>query len=258
MQISGNAALVTGAGSGLGASTARALAEAGAKVYIADRDAAAAEQVASEIQASGNRSAALAFDVADADAVTQAIDSIDADEVPRIIVNCAGIGSAARVLPRSGELTVDVFERTLRVNLLGSYTVLNVAARRIAQLDPVTDDGERGVIINTASVAYQDGQIGQAAYAASKGGIASMTLPIARELARVGIRVMTIAPGLFETAMTAGLPEEVQASLGQSIPFPSRLARPEEFASTARHIVENSALNGEVIRLDGALRLPPR
>ena len=167
-----------------------------------------------------------------------------------------GIGTAARILPRDGSLSVDAFARTLRVNLLGSYIVLSVAARRMAALEPATADGERGVIINTSSVAFADGQIGQAAYAASKGGIASLTLPAARELARLGIRVVTIAPGLFETAMTAGLTPEVRARIVADIPFPRRLGRAEEFAALALQVVENPMLNGCVLRLDGGVRLP--
>jgi NAD(P)-dependent dehydrogenase (short-subunit alcohol dehydrogenase family) len=176
--------------------------------------------------------------------------------VPRIVVSCAGIGTAARILPKDGSLSVDAFARTLQVNLLGSYIVLSVAARLMAGLEPADADGERGVIVNTASVAWQDGQVGQAAYAASKGGIVSLTLPAARELARLGIRVVAIAPGLFETAMTAGLPDAVRAKIISDVPFPRRLGRADEFAALALHVVLNPMLNGCVLRLDGAVRLP--
>lgn len=174
------------------------------------------------------------------------------------MVSCAGIGTAARILPRDGALPIALFERTLHVNLLGTYTVLSVAAKAMAALEPLDTDGARGVIVNTASVAYQDGQIGQAAYAASKGGIASLTLPAARELARFGIRVMTIAPGLFETPMSADLPPETRAALEAELPFPSRMGKPEEYALLVQQIVENPLLNGETIRIDSAVRLAPK
>ena len=255
MQIEGTIALVTGAGSGLGEATARRLAGLGASVAVMDRAAEAAERVAGEIGG-----LALPADVTDSVAVGAAMDRVQdrLGSAPRILVNCAGIGTAARILPRDGGLSLEVFERTIRVNLFGSYVLLSHAARAMAALDPVDADGARGVIVNTASVAYQDGQIGQAAYAASKGGIAAMTLPAARELARWGIRVMTIAPGLFETAMSAGLPAEVRAELEAGLPFPSRMGRPEEYAALVQHIVQNALLNGEVIRLDSAVRLAPK
>lgn len=253
MDINGHSALVTGGGSGLGEATARLLAGQGAKVIVADINEDAAAQVASDIGGSS-----LLLDVSNSEQVISQIDNLQEQLIPRIIVNCAGVGFAARVLPRSGELSIDVFQRTIAINLGGSYNVLSAAARRLSTLEPISEDGERGVIINTSSVAYQDGQIGQPAYAASKGGIASMTLPIARELARVGIRVMAIAPGLFESAMTAGLPDETRAAISANIPFPSRLGKASEFAQLVGQIVENPSLNGEVIRLDGALRLPPK
>ena len=255
MKIDNKFALVTGAGSGLGEATARALAAKGAKVAVLDLDFGAAEKVAKAIGGF-----AVSADVSDSGQVEDAFSKVQAEfgTAPSIIVNCAGIGTAGRILPRDGALTTAPFERTLKVNLLGTYTVLNIAARALAVIDPLDDDGSRGVIINTASVAYEDGQIGQAAYAASKGGVAALTLPAAREFARLGIRVMTIAPGLFETAMSAGLPDDVRATLTQIVPFPSRMGLPEEYASLAVHIVENQMLNGTVIRLDGSVRMPPK
>jgi NAD(P)-dependent dehydrogenase (short-subunit alcohol dehydrogenase family) len=255
MKIDGQIALVTGAGSGLGEATARRLAAQGARVAVMDRSQEAAERVAAEIDG-----LALVADVTDVAAVEAAFLKVAEmlGSAPCIVANCAGIGTASRILPRDGTLTVDLFEKTIRVNLIGTYTVLNVAARAMAELEPIDADGARGVIINTASVAYQDGQIGQAAYAASKGGVASLTLPAARELARFGIRVMTVAPGLFETAMSAGLPPEVKTSLEAGLPFPSRMGLPDEFAMLVQHIVENPILNGEVIRLDSAVRLAPK
>lgn len=255
MDISDRIALVTGGGSGLGAATARRLAEAGARVAVMDRSAADAARIADEIGG-----LATVADVTDPAAVEAAFAATAEafGAAPRIVVSCAGIGTAGRILPKDGSLTIDLFERTVRVNLIGTYTVLNIAARAMAALDPLDADGARGVIVNTASVAWQDGQIGQAAYAASKGGVVSLTLPAARELARVGIRVMAIAPGLFETAMSAGLPPEVRTALEAGLPFPSRMGRPEEYAMLVQHIVENPLLNGEVIRLDSAVRLAPK
>jgi len=254
MQIKGSVALVTGAGSGLGAATARRLSGAGCKVAVLDLSQGAADAVAAEIGGLG-----LAADVSDAAAVERAFEAVSAEYgVPRIVVSCAGIGTAERILPRDGSLTVAGFERTLRVNLLGSYVVMNVAARAMAAAEPMDEDGARGVIINTASVAYEDGQIGQAAYAASKGGVASMTLPAARELARFGIRVMAIAPGLFETAMSSGLPDDIRADILKNVPFPSRMGLPDEYARLAQQIVENPMLNGTVIRLDAAARMPAK
>lgn len=255
MEISGQIALVTGGGSGLGEATARRLAAGGARVAVLDRSEEAAAKVAAEIGGIG-----VAADVSDAAGVEAAFARVAAEwgSAPRIVVNCAGIGTAGRILPRDGTLPIDMFERTIRVNLIGTFVVLSVAARAMAALAPIDADGARGVIINTASVAYQDGQIGQAAYAASKGGVASLTLPAARELARVGVRVMTIAPGLFETAMSAGLPPDVRAALEAGLPFPSRMGRPEEYAMLVQQIVENPVLNGEVIRIDSAVRLAPK
>ncbi|SIT12425.1 SDR family NAD(P)-dependent oxidoreductase [Paracoccus saliphilus] len=255
MKIEGNIALVSGGGSGLGAATARRLAVGGARVAVVDLSKEAAVAVASETGGIG-----LGADVSDAAAVEAAF--AHAAEAlggaPRIVVSCAGIGTAARILPRDGALPIALFERTLHVNLLGTYTVLSVAAKAMAALEPLDTDGARGVIVNTASVAYQDGQIGQAAYAASKGGIASLTLPAARELARFGIRVMTIAPGLFETPMSADLPPETRAALEAELPFPSRMGKPEEYALLVQQIVENPLLNGETIRIDSAVRLAPK
>lgn len=255
MLIKDTIALITGAGSGLGEATARRLAGQGARVAVLDRSAEAAGRVAAEIDG-----LAVSADVADAAAVEGAFGATEAHfgAAPRIVVSCAGIGTAARILPRDGALPIEAFERTLRVNLTGTYVVMSIAARAMAALAVLDDDGARGVIINTTSVAYQDGQIGQAAYAASKGGVASLTLPAARELARFGIRVMAIAPGLFETAMSAGLPPEARTALAASLPFPARLGRPDEYAMLVQQIIENPILNGEVIRLDSAVRLAPK
>lgn len=252
MILGGQTAVVTGAGSGLGAATARRLGAQGARVACLDLSAEAANAVASEIGGIG-----IAVDVSDATAVEAAFAQIDdALGAPRVVVSCAGIGTATRILPRDGSLTIDAFERTLRVNLLGTYTVMNIAARAMAATDPMDEDGSRGVIINTASVAFEDGQIGQSAYAASKGGVVSMTLPAARELSRFGIRVMAIAPGLFETAMSAGLPDDVKTEILKNVPFPSRLGHADEYARLVQSIVENPMLNGTVIRLDAATRMP--
>jgi NAD(P)-dependent dehydrogenase (short-subunit alcohol dehydrogenase family) len=254
MQIAGQVALVTGGGSGLGAATAVALAAAGAKVAVLDVGADKAQAVAQQIGG-----LALTGDITDTASVEAALDAVEqAWGTPRIVMNVAGIGSAKRVLNRDGTPSpMDGFERVIRVNLLGTYNMLRLASARIARLEPL-DDGERGVMLMTASVAAYDGQVGQQAYSASKGGIVGMTLPLARDLAQFGIRVMTIAPGLFSTPLMKELPEEVQASLANAIPFPKRLGHPEEFAALAAHIVTNTHLNGEVIRLDGALRMAPR
>lgn len=255
MDIKGKVALVTGGGSGLGEATARRLAAAGAKVAVVDLSQERADAVAASIGGVG-----IAADVSEAEQVEAGF--AKATEVlgatPAIVVSCAGIGTASRILPRDGSLTIDSFALALKVNLLGTYTVLNVAAREMAKVGPLDEDGARGVIINTSSVAFEDGQIGQAAYSASKGGVASMTLPAARELARFGIRVMAIAPGLFETAMSAGLPDDIRAEICKSIPFPSRMGMPDEFARLAQQIVENSMLNGTVIRLDASARMPAK
>jgi NAD(P)-dependent dehydrogenase (short-subunit alcohol dehydrogenase family) len=254
MLVSGQTALVTGGGSGLGAATARHLAKQGANVVILDFDIERAENVALEFGGY-----AVKADVSDPAAVNVALDNATErlGGSPRIVVNCAGVGYAARIVGREGKLSFDVFEKTLRVNLFGTYNVMSHAAKRMMELEPL-ETSERGVIISTASVAWEDGQLGQAAYAASKGGIASMCLPAAREFARFGIRVMAIAPGLFKTPMMEGLPEEVAETITANIPFPPRLGEPEEYALLAEHIVTNSFLNGTIIRLDGAVRLPPR
>ncbi len=254
MKLDGQIALVSGGGSGLGAATARHLAQLGAKLAILDYDIIRAEAVAQEIGG-----VAVQADVSDEAQVNAAMEKAEAvlRGAARIAVSCAGVGMAARIVGREGKLSFDVFDRTLKVNLFGTYNVMSHAARRMAELDPL-EDGERGVIINTASVAFQDGQLGQAAYAASKGAIASMCLPAAREFARSGIRVMAIAPGLFHTPMMEGLPEEVAAQITANIPFPDRLGQPQEYALLAEQIITNPYLNGTTIRLDGAVRLPPR
>lgn len=254
MDISGQVALVTGGGSGLGAATARHLAGQGARVAILDFDGPRAQAVAEEVGG-----IALQADVSDEAAVGAAFDAAIAHfgSAPRIAISCAGVGLAARIVGREGKLSFDVFEKTLKVNLFGTYNVMSHAAKHMAGLEPM-EDNERGVIINTASVAYEDGQLGQAAYAASKGAIASMCLPAARELAQSGIRVMAIAPGLFLTPMMEGLPPEVSAKITANIPFPARLGAPEEYALLAQQIITNRFLNGTTIRLDGAVRLPPR
>ncbi|WP_204115252.1 SDR family NAD(P)-dependent oxidoreductase [Shimia biformata] len=255
MKIAGKVALVSGGASGLGAATARRLAREGAKVAVLDFNLEGARAVAAEVDGF-----AVQADVGDADAVGAAFDAVEQHfgSAPMIVVNCAGIGMAARIVGREGKLSFDVFEKTLRVNLFGTYNVMSHAAARMATLTPDEDAGERGVVINTASVAWQDGQLGQAAYAASKGAIASMCLPAAREFAQTGIRVMAIAPGLFHTPMMEGLPEEIAAKITANIPFPPRLGEADEYAALAQHIVENPFLNGTTIRLDGAVRLPPR
>lgn len=255
MDIKNTAAVVTGAGSGLGAATAKMLASKGAKVACLDYNLEAAEKTAAEIGG-----VAVGADVSDAQAVEAAINEAieKLGQTPRIAVNCAGIGLAARIVGREGKLSFDVFDKTIKVNLYGTYNVMSCAARAMMELDPVNDSGETGVIINTASVAWQDGQFGQAAYAASKGAVASMCLPAAREFGKSGIRVMGIAPGLFETAMTETLPEDVRAEICSNIPFPSRMGQASEYAALACDIVENSYLNATVIRLDGAVRLPQR
>ncbi len=255
MKIDGQVALVTGGGSGLGEAVARELARQGAKVAVLDVNSAGAQRVAGEIGG-----IACTCDVTDGASVTAALDAAEAafGSAPRIVMNIAGIGTAKRVIQKDGSpAPLEDFERVIKVNLIGTYNVARLAAARIAKLAPLAD-GERGVMVNTASVAAFDGQVGQEAYSASKGGIVGMTLPLARDLAQHGIRVMTIAPGLFSTPLMRQLPEAVQQSLAASIPFPPRLGKPEEFAELAAHIVTNTHLNGEVIRLDGALRMAPR
>lgn len=254
MNIQGQTAIVTGGGSGLGEAVAHELARQGAKVAVIDVNAANAERVAAAIGG-----IALTADITDTASLTAALDAAEAQVgVARIVMNIAGIGTAKRVLAKDGSpAPLEEFERVIRVNLLGTYNVVRLTAARMAKLAPLDDD-ERGVMVMTASVAAYDGQVGQEAYAASKGGIVSMTLPLARDLAQFGIRVCTIAPGLFSTPLMKTLPEPVQQSLAASIPFPRRLGKPEEFAALAAHIVGNVHLNGETIRLDGALRMAPR
>jgi len=254
MQIQGQAALVTGGASGLGEATARALAVQGAKVAVLDRNAEQAEKVAAEIGG-----VACPCDITDPASVQAAIDKAAAAHGPaRILMNVAGIGSAKRVVQRDGSAApLEDFVRVVNINLIGTYNVSRLFAAACSKL-PVLDNGERGVMLFTASVAAFDGQVGQQAYSASKAGLAGMTLPMARDLAQHAIRVCTVAPGLFATPLMKELPEAVQQSLAASIPFPPRLGKPEEFAELACHIVTNGHLNGEVIRLDGALRMAPR
>jgi NAD(P)-dependent dehydrogenase (short-subunit alcohol dehydrogenase family) len=255
MQIAAHTFLVTGGASGLGGATARMLADAGGQVIIADINARTGEQTAFEI---GDRARFVATDVADEASVRAAVAAArDSFGSLHGVVNAAGIAIAEKVLGREGPHSLQSFQRVIAVNLIGTFNVIRLAAAAMADNEPVAS-GERGVIVNTASVAAYEGQIGQAAYAASKGGIVGLTLPVARELARSGIRVMTIAPGIFDTPLMAGLPEAARISLGQQVPFPSRLGRPEEYAALVRHIVENEMLNGSVIRLDGAIRMAPK
>jgi NAD(P)-dependent dehydrogenase (short-subunit alcohol dehydrogenase family) len=257
MNIEGQVALVTGGGSGLGEAVARELARQGAKVVVLDVNAEGAQRVAADIAGLACR-----CDITDSASVSAALDAAETRfGTPRIVMNIAGIGSAKRVIGKDGNpAPLEDFERVIRVNLIGTYNVIRLAAARLAKLEPLGPgtDGERGVMLCTASVAAYEGQVGQEAYSASKGGIVGMTLPLARDLAQWGIRVMTVAPGLFLTPLMAQLPQPVQASLAAAIPFPKRLGQPEEFAALAAHIVTNSHLNGEVIRLDGALRMAPR
>ncbi|WAX55572.1 SDR family NAD(P)-dependent oxidoreductase [Jatrophihabitans cynanchi] len=254
MQIQGSVAVVTGGASGLGFATAKRLAGEGAQVVLVDLPGSPGAQAAERLGAAAGFAAADVTSEAD---VAAALDTAAALGPIRIAVNCAGIGTPGRVISGKGAvLPLDAFARVVTVNLIGTFNMIRLAAERIAATDPV--DGERGVIVNTASVAAFDGQIGQAAYSASKGGVVGMTLPIARDLADKQIRVMTIAPGLFKTPMLEGLPEEAQASLGAQVPHPSRLGDPGEYAALVEHIVRNPMLNGEVIRLDGAIRMAPR
>lgn len=249
MQIAGRTFLVSGGGSGLGRATAEMLLAAGGRVVIADLKQTEPLDGATFVET----------DVSDADRVQAAVDKVlESGDGLHGVVNCAGIAPIGKVLNRDGTAhDAALFRKTIEVNLIGSFNLIRLGAAAMAQNQPDTE-GERGVIVNTASIAAFEGQTGQAAYSASKGGVVGMTLPIARELARYGIRVMTIAPGIFETPMMAGMPDEVQQSLGKQVPFPSRLGRPAEYAALVRHIIENTMLNGETIRLDGAIRMGPR
>ncbi|WP_104140352.1 SDR family NAD(P)-dependent oxidoreductase [Arthrobacter sp. ZGTC131] len=289
MDIKGSVALITGGASGLGAATARRLFDAGASVVLADLGSSAGAAYAAELNASsagtdadeqagaaaagqtgtagqagaaaGNTAVFVPTDVTNERQVQAAVDAAAELGPLRIVVNCAGVATPGKVLGRDGVLPLETFNRVIQINLVGTFNVVRLAAAAMAATEPaVTELGgeERGVIINTASVAAFDGQIGQPAYAASKGAVAAMTLPLARELARSLIRVVTIAPGIFETPMMASLPQEAQDSLGKQVPHPSRLGRPAEYANLAAHIVDNAMLNGETIRLDGAIRMGPK
>lgn len=252
MRVAEHTFVITGGASGLGAATAEHLVAQGAAVVLLDINQSAVEAAAERL---GNKALGLACDICDAKQVQQALDTaVKQFGALHGLINCAGIVGAQRILGRKGPHDLDDFSRVLNINVIGSFNVLRLAAQVLANNAP-NAQGERGVIINTASIAAYDGQLGQAAYAASKGAIVSLTLPAARELAGQGIRVMTIAPGIFETPMMAGMTEEVRASLSAGVPFPPRLGKPEEYAALAQHIIENSMLNGEVIRLDGALRM---
>ena len=252
MKLSGAAAIVTGGGSGLGRATAEALAAKGAKVAVFDLNEAAAEEAAKAV-----RGLAVIGDVADETSAAAALaKAAAAHGAARVLVNCAGIGVARRVVGREGPHALADFEKVIRVNLIGTFNMIRLAAAEMSKLEPI--DGERGVVISTASIAAYDGQIGQAAYSASKGGVVAMTLPIAREFAQIGVRVNAIAPGIFMTPMLYGLPQAAQDSLAASVPFPARLGQPAEYAALALQIVENGYLNGETIRIDGALRMAPK
>lgn len=250
MQIKDAVAVVTGGASGLGLATAKRLLDAGGQVVVIDLKG---EDVVAEL---GDRARFVEANVADPEAVGAALDVAESLGPVRINVNCAGIGNAIKTLSKDGAFPLDAFTKIIQVNLIGTFNVLRLSAERIAKTGPI--NGERGVIINTASVAAFEGQIGQAAYSASKGGVVGMTLPIARDLSRELIRVCTIAPGLFKTPLLGSLPEEAQKSLGAQVPHPSRLGDPDEYGALAEHIINNPMLNGEVIRLDGAIRMAPR
>ena len=255
MQIADSVALVTGGASGLGEATVRLLAGAGGKVTILDRPGSAGEALVAEL---GDGAAFSPADVSDEAEVAAAVaGTVERFGALHVAVNCAGVGIAMRTITREGPHPLDLFTKVLQVILIGTFNVIRLAAAQMAENTP-NAEGERGVIVNTASVAAYDGQIGQAAYSASKGGVVGMTLPIARDLAGVGIRVLTIAPGTFDTPMLAMAPEPLRQALAAQIPFPSRLGRPSEFAALVRHILENAMLNGETIRLDGAIRMGPK
>ncbi len=250
MEIKDAVAVVTGGASGLGLATTKRLLDAGAQVVVLDlRGKDAVDEL-------GDRAVFAQTDVTDEAAVTAALDAAEKLGPLRIAVNCAGTGNAMKTLSKDGPFPLDAFRKIVEINLIGTFNVIRLAAERMAKTEPVGE--ERGVIVNTASVAAFDGQIGQAAYSASKGGVVGMTLPIARDLSRELIRVVTIAPGLFDTPLLAGLPEPAKESLGKQVPHPSRLGKPDEYGALAVHIVENPMLNGEVIRLDGAIRMAPR
>jgi len=254
LNLEGASAIVTGGASGIGEAVARQLADLGVHVVIADLNADKGEALASEL-----KGIFVSTNVASEDDAAAAVLAATDLGPLRVLVNSAGIGWAARTVDRNNNpAPLDAFKKVVDVNLVGSFNMLRLAAAEMAKTDPVTDDGQRGVVINLTSVAAFDGQIGQAAYSASKGGVVGMTLPVARDLAEHGIRVNTIAPGLFDTQLLAALPAEARESLARTIPFPRRLGRPAEYAELARHIIENRMLNGEVIRLDGALRMAPR
>jgi len=255
MEVSKNTFLISGGASGLGGATSRLLAESGANVVIADINKEKGELLAKEL---GAKARFVETNVTDEESVKNAVaTAVSSFGVLRGAVNCAGIGVGEKTIGKDGPHSLASFKRIIEVNLIGTFNVIRLAAARMAAQEP-TAGVERGVIINTASIAAFDGQIGQAAYSASKGGIVGMTLPIARDLARLGIRVVTIAPGLFDTPLLAGLPEDVKKALGSQVPFPPRLGAPAEYAALAKHIIENEMLNGEVIRIDGALRMPPK
>lgn len=254
MKISGQTAIITGGGSGMGAATAKLLAEQGANVVLFDMNREAAEKVAAE-----TNGLACEVNVTDEQSVANALaTAVKKFEIPRICINCAGIAPAERVVGKSGPMPLDHFAKVIQVNLIGTFNVMRLVAAEMIKSEPIGEDSERGVIINTASVAAYEGQIGQSAYSASKGGVVGLTLPAAREFAQFGVRVMAIAPGLVDTPMLQGLPDEIRASIAAGIPYPKRFAKPSEYAELVAHIVNNPMLNGSVIRLDGALRMQPK
>jgi len=254
MELNHSAALISGGASGMGAATARLLSAAGVKVAVLDLNYDAAKKIATEIQG-----VAIACDVSNAQSVEAAVQEAQSLQGPaRICINCAGIVKGKRMVGKEGPMPLDEFRQVIEINLIGTFNLMRVAAAAMINLEPLGESGERGVIINTASVAAYEGQIGQTAYSASKGGVVGMTLPAARELAQFGVRVVTIAPGLIDTPMFEKLSPEARSSLAEAVPFPKRLGRPEEFAKLAYHIIENTMINGEVIRLDGGLRMQPK